>query len=187
MAGETEALRRESLTVEAYLEGERHSEERHEYFEGEAHAMAGASDEHELVALNIAAALHAHLKGKPCRVYKDGMKLRLQAMGRDVFYYPDIMVTCDPADRHRYYREKPKLLIQVLSENENKDLIEKFFAYQRLPSLEEYVVVTPNLAQPEVRVFRRAEGWEPGETHREGTFTLRSIGLTLPVADLYAG
>jgi Uma2 family endonuclease len=69
----------------------------------------------------------------------------------------------------------------------SQDLIEKFSACQRLPSLEEYVVVTPNPAQPEVRVFRRAEGWEPGEMHRDGSFTLRSIGLTLPVTDLHAG
>lgn len=177
---------REYLTPEAYLEGERHSEVRHEYFEGEVYAMAGASSEHELAAGNVFAALHAHLKGKPYRVFKDGMKLKLQAMGRDVFYYPDIMVACDPSDNHRYYREKPKLLIEVLSEDENKDLIEKFFAYQRLPSLEEYVVVRPDPAKPEVRIFRRAEGWEPGETRQEGEFTLRSVNLTLKVADLYA-
>jgi len=176
----------EFLTVEAYLEGERHSEVRHEYFEGMAYAMAGASDEHELAAGNCFAAIHAHLKGKPCRVFKDGMKLRLQAMGRDVFYYPDIMVVCDPADNHRYYRDKPKLLIEVLSENENKDLIEKFYAYQRLPSLEEYVVIQPDAARREVRVFRRAEGCEPGETHHDGRFTLRSVGLTIEVGDLYA-
>jgi Uma2 family endonuclease len=177
---------REYLTPEAYLEGERHSEVRHEYFEGGVHAMADASAEHEFIALNFAAALLAHLKGKPCRVFKDGMKLKLQAMGRDIFCYPDIMVACDPADNHRYYREKPRLLIEVLSEDENKDLIEKFFAYQRLPSLEEYVVVRPDPAKPEVRIFRRAERWEPGETHQEGEFTLHSVDLTLKVADLYA-
>jgi Uma2 family endonuclease len=177
---------RDYLTVEAYLEGERHSDVRHEYFDGDVYAMAGASVEHELVAGNIFAALHAHLKGKHSRVFKDGMKLRLQAMGRDVFYYPDIMVAWNPEDRHRYFREKPKLLIEVLSEDENKDLIEKFFVYQRLPSLEEYVVVNSDPTRPEVRVFRRAEGWEPGETHHDGEFTFRSVGLTLRVSDLYA-
>jgi hypothetical protein len=46
-------------------------------------------------------------------------------------------------------------------------------------------VVIPNPAKPEVRVFHRAEGWEPDETHHQGEFTLRSIGLTLRVSDLY--
>jgi Uma2 family endonuclease len=173
------------VTVEAYLEGERHSEVRHDYFDGEVFAMAGASREHELVAGNFFIALQLHLRGKPCRVFKDGMKLRLTALGSDLFYYPDVMVACDPADNHRYYCEKPKLLIEVLSEDASKDLVEKYLAYQRLPSLEEYVVVNPNPAKREVRIFRRSEDWEPGERLHDGEFTLRSVALTLKVADLY--
>ena len=177
---------REYVTVEAYLESERDSEVRHEYLAGEVYAMAGASTEHEVVAGNFFAALHSHLKGSPCQVFKDGMKLRLPAMGEDVFYYPDVMVACDPADNHRYYRTSPKLLIEVLSENVNKDLVEKYFAYQHIASVEEYVVVKPDAAQPEVRIFRRSEGWQLGERYSEGEFTLRSVGLTVKVADLYA-
>jgi Uma2 family endonuclease len=174
------------ITVDEYLEGEQHSEVRHEYFDGRVFAMAGASDTHELIAGNLFAALHAHLKGKPCQVFKDGMKLRLQLTSRDLFYYPDVMVVCDPADAHRFFREKPCLLVEVLSEDENKDLVEKYFAYQRIPSLEEYVVVSQDKAKPEVRIFRRAEGWEPGETNHAGEFTLRSISLTLKFSDIYS-
>ena len=186
MSAELAVEERNFISVEEYLEGEKLSEVRHEYFDGEVFAMAGASDEHEAVALNVAAILHAHLKGKPCRVFKDGMKLRLQVMSRDLFYYPDIMVVCDPADAHRFFREKPSLLIEVLSEDENKDLVEKYFAYQRISSVEEYVVVSQNKTKPEVRIFRRAEGWEPGETHHSGEFTLRSVSLTLKVSDVYS-
>ncbi|MBI2927029.1 MAG: Uma2 family endonuclease [Verrucomicrobia bacterium] len=185
MSAELAVEERNFISIEEYLEGEKVSEVRHEYFDGEVMAMAGASDEHEAVALNLAAILHAHLKGKPCRVFKDGMKLRLRMIGRDLFYYPDVMVACDPTDNQRYFRERPKLLIEVLSEDENKDLVEKYLAYQRITSLEEYVVVSPSAAKPEVRIFRREEGWEPGETHREGRFTLRSIGLTLTVSAVY--
>lgn len=185
MSAELAVEDRDFITVEEYLEAEKLSEVRHEYFDGEVRAMAGASDEHEAVALNLAAILHAHLQGKPCRVFKDGMKLRLQMIGRNLFYYPDVMVTCDPTDNPRYYRERPKLLIEVLSEDENKDLVEQYLAYQRIPSLEEYVVVSPRAAKPEVRIFRREEGWEPGETHHAGEFTLRSIGLTIKVNAVY--
>ncbi|MCI0540781.1 MAG: Uma2 family endonuclease [Verrucomicrobiales bacterium] len=185
MPRESAIEERKYITVEEYLEGEKASEVRHEYFDGEVWAMAGASDEHELVAMNLAAILHAHLKGKPCRVFKDGMKLRLPMMGRDLFYYPDVMVVCDPADNQRYYRERPTLLIEVLSEDENKDLVEKYLAYQRISSVEEYVVVTPSAARPEVRVFRRAEGWDWTEAHQDGEFTLRSVGLTIKVSAVY--
>src|SRR5262245_12178622 len=93
MAGELAVAEQNYVSVQEYLEGEKVSEVRHEYFDGEVWAMAGASDEHELVAMNFAAILHAHLKGKPCRVFMDGMKLRLPVMGSDLFYYPDVMVT----------------------------------------------------------------------------------------------
>jgi Putative restriction endonuclease len=83
--------------------GKRAPEVRNEYFDGAVIRMAGASDQRELVALNFAAILRSHLKGKPCRVFKEGMKLRMRAMASDLLYYPGIMVTCDPTDHQRYY------------------------------------------------------------------------------------
>ena len=148
--------------------------------------MADASDAHELIAMNLATTLHAHLKGKPWQVFNDGMKLRLQVLNKELFYYPDIMVACDPTDAHRFFREKPRLIVEVLSEDENKDLVGKYFAYQRISSLEEYVVVSQDKAKPEIRIFRRSEGWEPGEIHHTGEFTLRSVSLTLKVGEVYS-
>jgi len=97
------------------------------------------------------------------------------------------MVACQPTDNARYFREQPVLLGEVLSEDENKDLVEKYFAYQRITSLEEYIVLSQNPAQPEVQIFRRSEGWDDVETHRDSAaqFTLRSVGLTLTLSDLY--
>ena len=91
------------------------------------------------------------------------------------------------ADNARYFREQPVLLGEVLSEDENKDLVEKYFAYQRIAALEEYIVLNQNPAQPEVQIFRRAEGWDEVETHNDpaAQFTLRSVGLTLTLGDLY--
>ena len=65
------------VTVEDYLSGELRSETRHEYMGGSVYAMAGASEEHNAVAGNLFAALHAHLRGKPCRVFFVDMKVRL--------------------------------------------------------------------------------------------------------------
>jgi Uma2 family endonuclease len=174
------------LTVDEYLEGEQHSEIRHEYFDGRVFAVAGATDTHQLIAGKFFTALQLHLEGTPCKVFLPGMKVRLTVLEKDLFYYPDVMVACDPTDNHRLFRERPKLIIEVLSEDENKDLVEKYFAYQRISTLEEYVVASQDLSKPEVRIFRRAEGWEPGETHRDGEFTLRSVSLKLRVKDVYA-
>lgn len=173
------------ISVDDYLEGERHSEIKHEYSGGVVTAMAGASKKHELVAGNLFASIHAQLRGKGCRTFKSDMKVRAEVVGEDIFYYPDVMVACDPGDQDPYFVRKPKLIIEVLSDNVSRDRIEKFLVYQRIPSLEEYVVVSQHPERAEVTIFRRENGWEPGELHRTGPFTLQSIGLTLTVEDLY--
>lgn len=172
--------------MDEYLEGEQHTDIRHEYFDARLFAMAGATVMHDLIAGNFHAALHHHLRGSQCRPFIFNTKVHLQVVTKDLFYYPDVMVACEPPDNPRFFREKPKLIIEVLSEGENKDLVENYFAYQRIASLEEYVVAGQNPLQPEIQIFRRAEGWEPGETHHEGEFTLRSVSLTLKVSDIYS-
>lgn len=106
-----------SLSVDEYLAGERLGDVRHEYCDGQLRAMAGASDIHNLIAGNIFAALHARLRGSSCRVFMSDMKVRLRILERDLFYYPDVLVAGDPSDNHPYYREKPKLIVEVLSED----------------------------------------------------------------------
>jgi len=173
------------VSVDDYLEGERHSEIKHEYSGGVVTAMAGASRRHELVAGNLFASIHAQIRGKGCRTFKSDMKLHTEVIGSDIFYYPDIMVACEADDDQPYFVRKPKLIIEILSDNVMRDRVEKFLVYQRIPSLEEYAVVSQYPERAEVTIFRREQGWEPGETHRTGEFTLKSIGLTLKVEDLY--
>ena len=176
------------LTEQDYLEGEKVAEVKHEYYDGQVYAMAGASDGHELVALNFATTLVSHMRGKGCRVYKSDMKLRLMFRGKPLFYYPDVMVACDPAEAHPLYREHPKLIVEVLSKNWKKDTVEKAAIYTSIPTLEEYVIFDPKPEAPKVHISRRADGWEPVETVRgmSAEFTLHSIALTLKVADLFA-
>ena len=101
------------LTEEEYLENERIGEVRHEYLGGLVYAMAGASATHNLIALTLATRLRAHLRGKGCQVFISDMKVKIAAI--DIFYYPDVMVTCDPADNADYFRTSPVLIIEVAS------------------------------------------------------------------------
>jgi Uma2 family endonuclease len=173
------------LAVGDYLEGERFSEVRHEYIGGEVHAMAGASEAHNLIALNLASALHAHLRGKRCRAYIHDMKVRLEVAGDDIFYYPDLMVACDPRDTDRYFKRHPLVLVEVLSpETERTDRREKFLGYQRLETLAEYVLVAQD--KVEVTVFRRANGWQPEVIRQEAAaLRLDAVEFALPLGELY--
>lgn len=174
------------LSVEAYLEGEQHSEVRHEYLAGEVYAMTGASAAHNIIALNLATALHAHLRGGPCRVFMSDMKLRLRHAQDDYFYYPDVMVACQPDDNARFWREQPKLVVEVLSDStERIDSREKLFAYQHIEALEEYVLVAQD--RREVTLYRKSDGWSACRPFGAEVIELVSVGLNLVMDTLYEG
>lgn len=152
------ALKVEHLSVEDYLAGEELSDIRHDYISGTVYAMGGRSEEHGIITGNLCAALHGHLRGKRCRAFVADMKVRLLLRGEDVFYYPDILVTCDPRDTHRYYKQFPSVLIEVMSAStERIDRREKRWSYLQLESLEEYVLVAQD--KMEVTIYRRANDW----------------------------
>ena len=174
------------ITVERYLKDEEKREVKHEYYGGQIEAMAGANEKHEIAAMNLAALLHQHLRGKKCRVFKSDMKLKIVTGDKTSFYYPDIMVTCSPKDRHELYKEHPTLIIEVASAEWKRDYYEKLAAFLPIPSLQEYVVVWPEPRKPSVSIFRPETGLKPAEVHRKGSFTLQSVKLTMNVADIYA-
>src|SRR5439155_6937697 len=101
-----------------------------------------------------------HLKGKPCKVLIADVKVRLGVEAEDVFYYPDVMIGCDPRDTHHLYLRYPKILVEVASPStERLDRHEKRSAYQAIETLEEYVMVAQD--RVEVTIFRRANQWRP--------------------------
>ncbi|OYE05894.1 Uma2 family endonuclease [Nostoc sp. 'Peltigera membranacea cyanobiont' 232] len=143
------------LTPETYLELEEKSNIKHEYIDGQVYAMAGTTDIHNTIALNLALLIRNHFRGSGCRVYFADIKAKLEKRNR--FYYPDIIVTCDSKDRETpTYKRFPKLIIEVLSEStEGFDRGDKFNDYQTIDSLEEYVLV--NSKHQRFETFRRNE------------------------------
>jgi Uma2 family endonuclease len=65
------------VTEQEYLDLERQSETRHEYWQGEIYAMAGASRRHTLIAANVIACLHAQIKGRPCSVHAGNLRVKV--------------------------------------------------------------------------------------------------------------
>jgi Uma2 family endonuclease len=181
------ALETTFLSVDEYLSGEEISDVRHEYIAGFVHAMAGTSDAHNTIAGNLFAALHNHLRGGRCRVFMSDVKVRLVRAGKHIFYYPDVMVTSDPRDTHAYFKEFPKVLIEVLSEaTERTDRREKFWNYSQIETLEEYVIASQD--RVEVTVFRRSDDWKP-EIFRAADAKLRlnSLNFSTQLRAIYEG
>ncbi len=184
------ALKPSRISEKDYLAGELHSPIRHEYFDGQIQAMSGASQRHNVIAGNLYMALRTHLRGRPCIVTMENVQVHVAKT--KAYYYPDVVVSCPPqgaglADERRQV-EEPTLIIEVLSPStEGIDRREKFHAYRRLASLQEYVIVAQDRHQ--VEVYRRQGDagllhvlYEAGED-----LELTSVGLTLPLASLYEG
>lgn len=173
------------ITPDKYLEMEEKSPLKHEYIDGYIYAMAGANDPHVTIAGNAFMMIRNHLRGSGCRVYMSDMKARIDSLNR--FYYPDVMVTCDPRDTQSQNQKKfPKLIIEVLSKStEGFDRGDKFADYQQLESLEEYVLV--NTKRQRLDCFRKENGRWFLETYsgEMENFQLSSINFGGKFIDLY--
>ena len=172
------------LFVKEYLEREQLAEERHEYVNGQVFTMPGASEQHEIVAGNLSAFMLFHLRGKRCRVFKGDMKVRLQLHEKDLFYYPDIMVVCDPEDSEPLFKTRPKVIVDVMTEYKS-DHVEKLFAYQQIETLEEYLVIDQDPKRQQAWLYRKDRGWRVSNGAPDGVIQLESLGFSHPLADLY--
>jgi len=178
---------RDLLSVEEYLELEAASPIRHEYMHGVLHAMSGVSEQHNDISTNLVAAFHGHLRGGPCKPYVASFKVRLDVNRSDIFYYPDIMVACVREGVEKYFLRYPKLIVEVLSKSTEKiDQREKLLNYLQIPTLEEYVLVSQQTF--EITSYRRLENWTQQLTvGPEAIMVFHSIGLSLPVTQVYEG
>ena len=174
------------FTPEDYLEIERISPIKHEYLQGQLVAMAGASKAHVIITGNLSAFLVNHLRGTGCLSYAVDMKVRLPSL--NLFYYPDLAVTCDERDRTSTedFILYPKLIVEVLSDStEAFDRGDKFSDYKTIPTLEEYVLIHQNQILVE-RFQRKSDNlWLPQVFRSGETIELKSIGLACDIADLY--
>ncbi len=161
------------------------SEVRLEFVNGQVYAMAGATDNHNRISVNVLGELYQALKGKPCEAFNVDMKLRI-ALGMDeIGYFPDVMVVCDKGDRNQLYRTAPSIIFEVLSKSTRRiDTREKLLAYQAISSLEVYVILEQSCKR--AMIHRRSNHWWPEIIEGDGAvLTLDEIGLKLAFADIY--
>lgn len=175
------ALKKETMNAADYLVWEETQMERHEFVAGEVFAMAGARDSHNTIALNTATALRSALRGTPCRTFIGDMKLQVDAV--DAYFYPDVMVTCDPRDKlpeADLSKAYPRLIVEVLSDSTARyDRSRKFEYYQHIETLQEYLLIEHD--RRHVDLFRRNEEglWVLHPLSDQGSITLASVEVSL--------
>lgn len=168
-----------------YLAEEMRAKTKHEFVDGSIHAMAGASERHNTITGNFFAACHAARHGTQCRPFMGDMHLRLE--GGNVYYYPDVMVVCNPQDTDPMFKSLPCLLAEVSSPSaDSVDRREKLTAYLKIPTLREYLIISQDERVVDLYQRQDMNQWHTTQLGAGDSFTSVCLGLTLPVSALYA-
>jgi Uma2 family endonuclease len=181
------AKKQKFYTPEEYLALEEKAEFRSEFDGSEIVAMAGGSLNHARIVRNIDRAFGRHLKDG-CESLTSDVKVHVESYQK--FYYPDVLVICG---KPKFYEkrndtiENPKLLVEVLSKStEAKDRGEKFFAYQKLESVEEYVLVSQDKHLVEKFTKQDDGSWKYLATIGiESEIYFESVEETMKLSEIY--
>jgi Uma2 family endonuclease len=176
------------VSPEEYLEYDRHSEERNEYYNGEMFAMARGSPRHGVIICNVGGELRHRLRDKACVVCGTEVRLRVPATG--LYTYPDVMVVCGEmqcSDDRKDTVVNPILIAEVLSPStRDYDRGQKFQHYRALPSLVEYLTVAQDAPHIEHWTRQPADRWLLTEFKDPAqSIELATIGITLPLSEIY--
>lgn len=184
-----QATKLQKLTIEEYLEIEQSSDTKYEYHDGYIYAMAGGSVNHSRIGGNIYGEIRNKLieKNAPCEIFNSDLKLHIQKENR--YVYPDAMVICGDLQASEDYKEaitNPILIVEVLSKSTaDYDRGDKFFFYQQIKSLQEYVLIEQDKMQIDI-YSRRKNRWKISRiTKKDGSLHLSSLDITIDLDEIY--
>jgi len=176
-------------TLEEYLELDRNSDERLEYWDGEIFSMSGASDEHDQIESNVHFLLRLRLAGRNCRAFLANMRIKVPSM--PPYRYGDLSALCGKAKFEKIggvdVLINPMLIIEVLSKSTMAyDRVDKFTGYKSIPSLREYLLVEQH--RPHITQFIKRDNGE--WIHREyndlnDVVMLESVGCEFSLGEVY--
>jgi Uma2 family endonuclease len=188
MENEVSSHSKTFLSVEDYFRIEETALRKSEYLNGEMTEMPGVSREHSLIVTNLVTTLATQLFDRPYEVYSSELRLKVSATG--LYTYPDVIVSAaEPAfeDRGAHTFLNPILLVEVVSKStESNDRGRKFLHYQKIPSLEEYVLVSQYEFRVEQYVHQADGKWLYSKTtDPNGHVVFESIACRVPMEGLY--
>ncbi|MBO9617448.1 MAG: Uma2 family endonuclease [Niabella sp.] len=177
-------------SVAEYLEMEKVSLQKHEYYRGEIFAMSGAGARHNVIFSNMIGELYLRLKGKSCKPL--GSDMRVHIPENTLFTYPDISIFCSdivPSPEDADTAMQPTVLIEILSPStRNYDRGGKFKLYRDIPSLKEYLLIDSEAINIEVFRVNAAGHWELEEYKSTADrLHIAAIAASIDLKDIYEG
>lgn len=183
------ALPKEKYTLEEYLELDRNSDERLEFWDGEIFSMSGASDPHDQIETNLIFQLRLRLIGGACRVFAANMRIKVPTM--PPYRYGDLSGLCGKPKFEKVdgvdVLTNPSLIIEVLSHStEAYDRGDKFSRYKSIPTLAEYLLIAQH--RPHISQFiKQPDGsWNNLEFNDlNDTLKVFTLDCELPLTEIY--
>jgi Uma2 family endonuclease len=173
-----------AASPEEYLRLEEKSLERHEFVDGQMFMMAGGSVQHSQIALRLASKLLEATDGTDCEVVNSDVKLQI---GK-IYYYPDVMVSCEEDRLERTFFKSPCFIAEVLcASTEPIDRGEKLLSYRTIPSLQSYVLLAQDTARAEIYKRLPDGSWRYDVLEGDAILEIGCANLSLKVSSLYRG
>lgn len=184
------SYQKKSYSIQEYLEMERSSFEKHEYYKGEIFAMAGATNLQNIIFKNIFGNLFIALKGKRCQPY--GSDFRIHIPENSLFTYPDISIICGDiiaSEEDEETATQPAVVIEILlPSTKNYDRGEKFMLYRAIPALKEYILIDSESIHAEQFAINKEGLWQLKEYKiPEEKMSIETVNVHLSLKDIYEG
>ncbi len=183
------ALPKKLYTLEEYIELDKNSEAKYEYFDGEVFDMAGNSPTHVRVSVNVCNLLTQKLRGRQCEAFNSEMRIKVPTASP--YRYPDVsVVSGEPFFEDvlgQIMLVNPVLLVEVFSPSTAAyDLGNKFTAYQSIESFREYLLIAQDCPHIIRHLFQAPGQWLRTEASGlETEVPFETLGVSLPLREIY--
>jgi Uma2 family endonuclease len=176
-------------SIADYLESEEKSLEKHEFYQGEIFAIAGASIPHNQITRNALSSIDEYLSesGK-CQIFPGDLKIHSEA--NTLFTYPDLSIICgkiETLENHKDIVTNPIVIVEVLSDTtQDYDRVGKFILYRDIQSLKEYILISSIEVLIEKYSKQQDGTWVLHEYKSENdVFAIQAIDMQMEVKGLY--
>ncbi|MBV8736640.1 MAG: Uma2 family endonuclease [Alphaproteobacteria bacterium] len=175
------------MSLQEFLRWDDGTDTRYELIDGVPVAMAPPAEAHRILAMRLGSRIDAVLQSRwPCNAQIDAGVLRPDRC--DAYYIADVAVTCRPNEPGRQAIAEPILIVEILSPStERHDRRIKLPIYREIESVQEILLIDSDSYHAEIH-RRDANHWIIELVRGSGAIlSLLSVGLSLPMAELYDG
>ncbi len=175
------------MTLDEFLRWDDGSETHYELIGGFPVAMAPPAEVHRVLALRLGSRIDAALsQRRPCNAQLDAGVIRPDRL--DTYFEADIAATCVSIALGRQAIEDPFLIVEILSpSSERHDRRVKLPVYRQIPSVQEIVLIDSDGVYAELHRRSGLQWISEILRGREAVLPLDSVGLEIPLAELYEG